>query len=155
ENGSRTMEHLMRSVPPLLVREFQPELKRIGFTNTLSLAVNLLKEEGRIIKIQTRLRLDDTNYSYALLSDLLPEVDPFEMRNEEAWAHLARVYFRAEAPARGRDFAWWAGINVSDAMKGIDEVRPKLVSISVEGSKDEYFIAETDLEEFHAFIPEE
>src|SRR6185369_10329307 len=111
ENGSRTMEQLMRSVSPLLIREFQPELKRIGFTNTLSLAVNLLKEEGRILKIQTRLRMDDTNYSYALLSDLLPEVDPFEMRNEEAWAHLARVYFRAEAPARGRDFAWWAWIN--------------------------------------------
>src|SRR6185295_3804849 len=94
ENGSRTMEHLMRSVPPLLVREFQPELKRIGFTNTLSLAVNLLKEEGRIIKIQTRLRLDDTDYSYVLLSELLPEVDPFAMRNEEAWAHLAKAYFR-------------------------------------------------------------
>src|SRR6185295_9178050 len=104
---------------------------------------------------QTRLRLDDTNYSYALLSDHLPEIDPFEMRNEEAWAHLAKVYFRAEAPARGRDFAWWAGINVSDAMKGIDEVRPKLVSISVEGSKDEYFINEADLEEFHAFTPDD
>jgi len=155
ENGSRTMEQLMRSVSPLLIREFQPELKRIGFTNTLSLAVNLLKEEGRILKIQTRLRLDDTNYSYALLSDHLPEIDPFEMRNEEAWAHLAKVYFRAEAPARGRDFAWWAGINVSDAMKGIDEVRPKLVSISVEGSKDEYFINEADLEEFHAFTPDD
>jgi len=155
ESGSRTMEQMMRSVPPSLIREFQPDLKRIGFTNTLSLAVNLLKEEGRIIKIQTRLRLDDTDYSYILLSDLLPEVDPFAMRNEEAWAHLAKAYFRAEASARGRDFAWWAGINVTDAMKGIEDVKPKLVSIAVEGTKDEYFINEADLDEFNSFLPEE
>jgi hypothetical protein len=34
------------------------------------------------------------------------------MRNEEACMRLAKIYFRAEAPARVRDFAWWAGINV-------------------------------------------
>jgi hypothetical protein len=51
EGGTRTMEQLLKSVPAPLVREFSPELKRIGFTNSLSLAVNLLKEEGR--KIQT------------------------------------------------------------------------------------------------------
>ena len=155
ESGTRTMEQLLKSTPGGLLREFGPELKRIGFTNTVSLAVNLLKEEGRIIKIQTRLRLDATEYSYILLSNLLPEVDPFAMRNEEACVRLAKLYFRAEAPARGRDFAWWAGINVSDAMKGIEEVKPKLVPITVEGTKDEYFINESDVEEFHTFKPEE
>jgi len=155
ESGTRTMEQLLKTAPAPLVREFAPDLKRIGFTNTVSLAVNLLKEEGRIIKIQTRLRLDATEYSYILLSNLLPEVDPFAMRNEEACARLAKLYFRAEAPARGRDFAWWAGINVSDAMKGIEEVKPKLVTVAVEGTKDEYFINESDLDEFHSFKPED
>src|ERR1700704_6512028 len=64
EGGTRSMEQLLRAVPRPLVREFEPDLKRIGFTNSLALAINLLKEEGRIIKIQTRLRLDDTEYSY-------------------------------------------------------------------------------------------
>ena len=50
EGGTRSMEQLLRSVPKPLVREFEPDLKRIGFTNSLALAVNLLKEEGRIIK---------------------------------------------------------------------------------------------------------
>lgn len=155
EDGTKTMEQLVKAAPPALVREFDPELKRIGFTNSLSLAVNLLKEEGRIIKIQSRNRLDGTEYAYILLSELLPEVDPFAMRNEEACAKLAAMYFRAEAPARGRDFAWWAGINVSDAMKGIEEAKPKLVPIAVEGTKDEYFISEADVDDFHSFTPEE
>jgi hypothetical protein len=155
ESGVKTAERLQAAVPRNLVKDFGPELKRIGFINSLSLALNLLKEEGRIIKIQTRRRLDSTDYSYILLSELLPEVDPFAMRNNEAWARLAAQYFKSESPARARDFAWWAGINVTDAIKGIEDVKPKLVPIAVEGSKDEYLIPESDLQEFYNFSPPE
>src|SRR5262245_36465237 len=50
EGGSKTAEQLARAVPPTLIKDFSPDLKRIGFINSLSLAINLLKEEGRIIK---------------------------------------------------------------------------------------------------------
>src|SRR5215510_4467265 len=136
ESGSKTAMQLQTAVPRNLIKDFGPELKRIGFINSLSLALNLLKEEGRVIKIQTRRRLDTTEYSYILVADLLPEVDPFAMRNNEAWARLAAQYFKAESPARAKDFAWWAGINVTDALKGIQEVKPKLVPVAVEYSKD-------------------
>ena len=155
EHGAKTTEQLQKTIPVTLVRDFGPELKRIGFTNSLALAINLLKEDGRIIKTQTKRRLDTTSYSYVLLSDLLPEIDPFEMRNEEAFRRLAAQYFRAESPARVRDFAWWAGINVTDAIKGTEEVKPKLVPVAVEGTKDEYLISEADLEEFYSFEAEE
>ena len=155
EGGTRTSSQLDAAVPRTLIKDFPPELKRIGFINSLSLALNLLKEEGRIIKIQTRKRLDSTEYSYILLSQLLPDVDPFAMRNNEAWARLAAQYFKAESPARSKDFAWWAGINVTDAIKGIEEVKPKLVAVAIEGSKDEYLIPEPDVDEFHKFSPED
>jgi hypothetical protein len=155
EGGSKTSEQLQRAVPPTLVKDFGPDLKRIGFMNSMSLALNLLKEDGRVIKIQTQRRLDSTEYSHILLSDLLPEVDPFAMRSQEAAMKLAAQYFRAESPARARDFAWWAGINVTDAIKGIEDVKPKLVPIAVEGTTDEYLIPETDVDEFHKFSPDE
>src|SRR5688572_30840188 len=155
EQGTRTTTQLQAAIPRNLMKDFGPELKRIGFINSLSLALNLLKEEGRIIKIQSRKRLDSTEYSYILLSQLLPEVDPFAMRNDEAWTRLASQYFRAEAPARARDFAWWAGINVTDAIKGIEEAKPKLVPIVMEGSKDEYLLPEPDVDEFYSFSPED
>jgi len=155
QDGGKTSEQLLKCVPPSLVKDFPREMKRIGFINSLSLALNLLKEEGRIIKIQSQRRLDSTDYSYVLLNDLLPEVDPFEMRTPEACTRLAAQYFRAESPARARDFAWWAGINVTDAIKGMEEVKPKLVQIHVEGTKDEYLIPEADLDELIKFSPEE
>ena len=154
-NGARTAEHIRTVVPSPLVKDFGPELKRIGLTNSLTLAINLLKEEGKLIKQQAKKRLDVTEYSLALTSSVLPNADPFNLRMEEACAQLAAQYFRAESPARVRDFAWWAGINVTDAIKGVGEVKPKLVPISVEGTKDEYLIGEADLDAFLSFEPQE
>jgi hypothetical protein len=155
QHNPKTSEQLQRSVPGNLVKEFSPELKRIGLTGSLSLAVNLLKEEGKVLKQQCRRRLDSTEYCFLLTSNLLPDADPFGLRIEEACAQLAAQYFRAEAPARVKDFAWWAGINVTDAIKGAGEVKPKLTSISVEGTKDEFLVSESDLDAFMSFKPPE
>lgn len=149
--GPKTTDQIRNAVPSALIRDFPLECKRIGLAGSLSLAVNLLKEEGKILKIQTKRRLDSNEYSYALLSDILPEIDLFGLRAEEANRQLAAHYFKVEAPARARDFAWWAGINVTDAMKAAAEVRPTLVSVEVEGSGDEYLISEADLEAFREF----
>ena len=62
QNGPKTLDQILRVVPSNLVRDFGADLKRIGLTNSLSLAVNLLKEEGKILKVQTRKRLDSTDY---------------------------------------------------------------------------------------------
>ena len=153
ERTSKTMDQIISAAPAALIRDFPVDLKRIGLTNSLSLAVNLLKEDGKILKVQTRKRLDSTEYSYALMANLLPEADPINLRFEEACSRLASQYFRAEGPARIRDFAWWAGINVTDAMKSADEVKPKLVPIPVEGTKDEFLISEAEFEEFAGFDP--
>ena len=137
------------------MRDFGVDLKRIGLTNSLALAINLLKEEGKLLKQQGKKRLDSTEYSYVLTSALLPDADPFDLRMEEACIQLATQYFSAEAPARIKDFAWWAGINVTDAIKGAAEVKPKLVPIVVEGTKDEFLISEADLDALLSFKPPE
>src|SRR5437870_10168580 len=154
-SGRRTSEQLQQAVPSNLVRDFGTELKRIGLTNSLSLAINLLKEEGKVLKQQSKRRLDTMDYSFVLTANILPEADPLNFRLEEACAHLADQYFRAEAPARVKDFAWWAGINVTDAIRGAGEIKPKLTPVSVEGTVDEFLISESELEEFLAFTPQE
>jgi len=152
-SGPKTAEQILRTVPANLVKDFGADLKRIGLTNSLSLAINLLKEEGKILKQQGKKRLDSTEYAFVLTANLLPEADPFSLRLEEACSLLAAQYFRSEAPARIKDFAWWAGINVTDAIKGAAEVKPKLVPITVEGTKDEFLISESDVDAFLNFKP--
>src|SRR6185436_13683047 len=98
-SASKTSEQIQRSVPANLLKDFGPDLKRIGLTSSLSLAINLLREEGKVLKHQAKRRLDSTEYAYGLTSALLPEADA-NMRLEEACTHLAAQYFRAESPAR-------------------------------------------------------
>ncbi len=152
-NGPLNHDEILEEVPSSLVRQFPGELRRIGLTGSLWLAINLLKEEGKVLKIQSRKRLDSTEYSFALLGDVLPEVDPFNLQTEQANIELAAQYFRTEGPARVKDFAWWAGVNVTDAMRAAAEVRPRLKSLTVENSKDEFLISETELEQFSDFAP--
>ena len=154
-SGPKTSEQLQQMLPPNLVRDFGADLKRIGLTNSLSLGINLLKEEGKVLKQQSKRRLDIMDYSFVLTSSILPEADPFSLRLEEACAQLANQYFKAEAPARAKDFAWWAGINVTDAIRGGGEIKPKLVPVSVEGSADEFLIGESELDDFFAFEPQD
>ena len=153
EKTSKTLEQITEAVPEPLIRDFPVDLKRIGLTNSLSLGINLLKEDGKILKVQTKKRLDSTEYSYSLMTNLLPEADPINIRFEEACTRLAAQYFRAEGPARVKDFAWWAGINVTDAMKAASEVKPKLVPVAVDNSTDEFLISESEFEEFLNFDP--
>ena len=151
--GPINHDEILDEVPSSLVRAFPAELRRIGMTGSLWLAINLLKEDGRVLKIQSRKRLDSTEYSFALLHDVLPEVDPFGLQTEQANIELATQYFRTEGPARVKDFAWWAGVNVTDAMRAAAEVRPRLKSLSVENSKDEFLLSETELEQLSDFAP--
>ena len=47
------------------------------------------------------------------------------------------------------------GINVTDAIRGSGEIKPKLVPVSVEGSADEFLIGESELDDFFAFEPQD
>lgn len=153
--GPKTSDYLQHAVPASLIQDFGPELKRIGLTGSLSLAINLLREEGKVLKQQSKKRLDSTEYAFVLTSSILPEADPFSLRMEAACAQLAAQYFKAESPARVRDFAWWAGINVTDAIRGVGELKPKLVPILVEGTKDEFLISEAEVDDFFSFSLEQ
>ena len=153
ENGPLNHDEILDKIPESLVRQFPAELRRIGLTGSLWLAINLLKEEGWILKIQSKNRLDSSENSFVLLSVFLPEVDPFNLQTERANIELVAHYFRTEGPARIKDFAWWAGINVTDAMRAAAETRPRLKSLRIENEKDEFLIVETELEQLLDFSP--
>jgi hypothetical protein len=52
--------------------------------------------------------------------------NPRKLAGDEALAELAGRYFRSHAPATEYDFAWWAGLPVSDARLAIKLVKPQL-----------------------------
>ena len=153
ESGPRTEAEIRDGVPSGLVREFPSTLRRIGMTGSLRLAVHLLGEEGRIAKVQSDGRLDTPNHAFALLSSLIPEAHTFPLKPEPAGAALAARYFAAEGPARVKDFAWWSGLHVTEAMRAVESVEPKLERVALAGSADEFLIPGPQLKQLAEFEP--
>lgn len=58
--------------------------------------------------------------TYALVEERVPPA-PARTR-EEALAELTRRYFASHGPATARDFAWWSGLTVGDARRGLEAI---------------------------------
>jgi len=70
-------------------------------------------------------------FTYALLDERAPPGRT--LGRDEALAALAGRYFASHGPALAHDFAWWSGLSVGDARRGIEAVAPRLASAAVDG----------------------
>jgi hypothetical protein len=69
--------------------------------------------------------------TYALLDERAPRGRT--LGRDEALAALAGRYFASHGPAQPGDFAWWSGLTVGDARRGIEAASPRLASVAVDG----------------------
>jgi hypothetical protein len=63
-------------------------------------------------------------FTYVLLEERVPPVKAIS--RDDALAELAKRYFTTRGPATAHDFAWWSGLTVSDAKKGIEANQAQL-----------------------------
>ena len=80
-------------------------------------------------------------YTYALLDERVPQIGQIE--REEALARLTLRYFTSHGPATVHDFAWWSGLTVAEARRGIEITMPELEEEIVEGIS--YWLSPTGL----------
>lgn len=70
-------------------------------------------------------------FTYALLEE---RVRPAKViSHEEALIELVKRYFTTRGPATLQDFAWWSGLTMSDAKKGIEANQAYLASEAING----------------------
>jgi Winged helix DNA-binding domain len=70
-------------------------------------------------------------FTYALLDERVPPARTLE--RDEALAELTRRYFISHGPATARDFAWWSGLTVTDAQRGLAIVGADLQRAEIAG----------------------
>jgi hypothetical protein len=58
-------------------------------------------------------------FTYMLLEERVPPAPP--MTRDEALATLVHRYFTSHGPATPQDFAWWSGLTIADAQRGIHD----------------------------------
>jgi hypothetical protein len=70
-------------------------------------------------------------FTYALLDERVPATKPFD--RDEALLKLTLIYFTTRGPATPADFAWWSGLTIGDAKRGIDMAGRDLAQTTVDG----------------------
>ena len=71
--------------------------------------------------------------TFVLLDEWVP--DARELSREESLAELAGRYFAGHGPATVHDFAWWAGLTVTEARSGVEATKSGLVSQKIDGKE--------------------
>ena len=77
--------------------------------------------------------MQNKQQTFVLLDDWAPNAR--ELSREEALAELAGRYFTSHGPATAYDFAWWAGITLTDARFGLAAARKGWVSETIDGKE--------------------
>jgi len=70
-------------------------------------------------------------HTYALLEERVPPARPLDY--DEALAELSRRFFTSHGPAEIPDFAWWSGLTLTEARKGVESVKAQLIRSDVGG----------------------
>jgi len=76
-------------------------------------------------------------FAYGLLDGQAP--GSHQLTEEEAIIKLAGIYFPSRGPATAQDFAWWAGLTLTDARKGLEAHKQHLHSFSL--NNNEYWFS--------------
>ena len=70
-------------------------------------------------------------FTYALLEERVPPAAALD--RDDALLELATRYFASRSPATAKDFAWWSGLTVADATKGIQLAGASLERETMDG----------------------
>ena len=100
------------------VKNLGEEGRKKGLTSTLPLALGRLQQSGHIRRVPVDGRLDQQRYKYALWSQ--NPLDKARLSADEAYAELARRFFRWAGPARPAEFQWFSGLGVKAAKAALD-----------------------------------
>lgn len=71
--------------------------------------------------------------TFVLLDEWVP--NSRNLSREESLTELARRYFASHGPATIHDFAWWAGLTVTEARAGLEAAKPELFSEAIDGKE--------------------
>ncbi|HEY7201047.1 MAG TPA: winged helix DNA-binding domain-containing protein [Candidatus Dormibacteraeota bacterium] len=124
------IEAALRDGAHLTRTELAGALERAGIPakgQRLNHIVSYVELDGAIVSGRRR----GKQLTYALLDERAPNAR--RLSGEEALGELTLRYFTGHGPAQPQDFAWWSGLTVADARRGLALAGSALVREDVGG----------------------
>ncbi len=132
ERCVETLTHALQGGITLRRSEMMAVLENAGISTTGQRGYHLLwyaAQTGLICMGP----IQNNEQTFVLLDEWVPGAR--ELSREEALAELAKRYYTGHGPATVHDFAWWAGLTVTEAKSGLEAAKAGLVSEQMKGKE--------------------
>lgn len=138
-------EVLKLAATPQTAKELKPQISFDG--DQLKFVLNRLSFEGDLLRIGNQ-SLRSNTIAYVAASEWMQwQANHLtKLTQAEGLQWLAREYFRLFAPARVKDFQWWAGINTQQAQEAA-------ATLDTTTLASDYLLLTTDAQIFESFEP--
>ena len=117
--------------------ELAANLTRAGVTGASGQRLGHLMLQAELDGVVCSGPRREKQFTYALLDERAPPAP--SLSRDEALAELTRRYFTRRGPATPRDYAWWSGLTVTDAKRGIALVAEALERLTIDDT--DYWVA--------------
>lgn len=117
-------------------KELSEALEAGGVGNAKGQRLGHLVHQAELEALVTSGPRRGKQFTYMLLEERVPPTKMLE--GEEALAELTRRFFTSHGPATPQDFAWWSGLTVADAKRGLELLVQELAH-EVIGAQTYYF----------------
>jgi hypothetical protein len=130
--SQRVLARVLRGGQQLMRGELQAALQAGGVAAATGLGLSLILQRAQADGLVCYGPRRGKQVTFTLIDDWAPDALP-PMAEGVALAELARRYFTSHGPATATDFAWWAGLTLTQARAGLAAAQAGLVSEAVDG----------------------
>jgi Winged helix DNA-binding domain len=119
------IEKVLTKTSCLTRKQIQVDLAK-GKINTDDTRMSFLLMDAELDGLICNAGRKGNQFAYRLLDEMVPKRKTIS--GDEALAEITKRYFTSHGPATLYDFAWWSGLSVTEAKKGLEMIKQDFIS---------------------------
>ena len=121
------------------------ELKEeIGISTNISGIVNLMCDQGLLIRGKPQKGWKSNIHTYYLFHDFFPNMDLNLVDELEAMKSVVKQYLTSFGPATENDVTWWTGFPKGQIRQILESFKKDVTQVEITGLKDFYIMLSSD-----------
>jgi len=127
--------------------------KRLGTKLNISPIVNLMCDQGLLMRGRSDKGWKSNTHTYFLFSDYFPGMDLNAVDTAQARETTVRQYLAAYGPATVKDISWWSGFTMTEVRRILQTLARETGEVEIPELKGSYVMLTMDMADLKRFEP--
>ena len=127
--------------------------KELGTRLNISVIVNLMCDQGLLMRGRSDKGWKSNTHTYYLFSDYFPDIDLNATGPARARETTVRQYLAAYGPATVKDISWWSGFTMTEVRRILQTLARETAEVEIPELKGPYVMLTADLAALKRFRP--